>query len=222
MKNEAETELQRAKGQLRYLKTLAGNKSKVDKAALDPKLSDAGEQTDKEEGKECAICQEPIKKDSDIVLLLCGHSFCCQCIMTMVDRATHGTIKCPTCRTRMNTAELTFFSNTATTSSASFLLMKGSEPMSEQERAQAMMEVADEEEEKETEVNGSWGTKIEGVIRSILHIQKKARMRDEERGKGKEKDFEENGSPTTNSVKCLVFSQWDDVLLLVSRYCSIS
>ena len=107
MKKESESELQRARGQLRYLKTLAQNKAKVDreevehqqrppidgsavdaakgkeKLEADASEGDGGEQ---EEGKECVICQETLKNDSDVAILLCGHEFCCPCIMTMVDR----------------------------------------------------------------------------------------------------------------------------------------
>ncbi|NEJ83905.1 hypothetical protein GR268_46510, partial [Rhizobium leguminosarum] len=105
MKKESESELQRARGQLRYLKTLAQNKAKVDreegehqqppidgsavdttkgkeKLEADASEGDGGE----EEVKECVICQETLKNDSDVAILLCGHEFCCPCIMTMVDR----------------------------------------------------------------------------------------------------------------------------------------
>jgi hypothetical protein len=100
MHKESETELQRARGQLRYLKTLAQNKARVDKEdaqqesdtkhAEEKKLEDVADGSG-DEAKECVICQEPLKKDSDVAILLCGHEFCCPCIMTMVDRyRTHA------------------------------------------------------------------------------------------------------------------------------------
>ena len=107
MKKESESELQRARGQLRYLKTLAQNKAKVDREEVEhqqqppiagpavdttkgkEKLEAGGSEGDggeQEEDKECVICQETLKSDSDVAILLCGHEFCCPCIMTMVDR----------------------------------------------------------------------------------------------------------------------------------------
>ncbi len=61
-----------------------------------------------------------------------------------------------------------------------------------------------QQEENKIDVKGSWGTKIEAVVRSIAHVQKMSETADV-------------GSSEKNKVKCLVFSQWDDVLLLVSR-----
>lgn len=228
MKKEAEIELNRARGQLRYLKTLAQNKTQLDEEDAQNKNeqnsteSEAQQEKIVNETKECAICQEIMKKEDDIVILLCGHTFCCQCIMMMVDKAIHGTIKCPTCRTRMNTSELTFISGPSKPTSLS-----GSQLLSDDETNLVSLdnqaiELQEQEEENQIEVKGSWGTKIEGVVRTIMYVQKKARERKEKKGKEKDIDIEAiedptSATPAVNDVKCLVFSQWDDVLLLVSR-----
>lgn len=257
MKKESESELQRARGQLRYLKTLAQNKAKVDReegehqqppidgSAVDTTKGKEKLEADASEGdgveeevKECVICQETLKNDSDVAILLCGHEFCCPCIMTMVDRALHGTIKCPTCRSRMNTTELTFFSSSATTTTAPPTVLTSShvigdghdDDAAEEARARALQEAEETAQERRVEVKGSWGTKIEGVVRCILHVQQSAQAQEREREKGKEKADADAGAmddelllqnitrvDNNSRIKCLVFSQWDDVLLLVSR-----
>jgi len=78
-----------------------------------------------------------------------------------------ATLKCPTCRARMNSSDLCFISR------------DNKVPIDRHEVI---------------EVKGSWGTKLENVVRKILSII------------AKEKD-----------AKVLVFSQWNDVLILMAR-----
>jgi len=130
----------------------------------------------------------------------------------------------------MNTSELAFFSSPSSSSSTAGPSL-GNNIRREQEgggpsRAEEGDSDGDEQqEERQVEVKGSWGTKIEGIIRCILGVQRRANKQPRAQvGKGKEKinDVEDDAATAmvcgeVSAVKCLVFSQWDDVLLLLSR-----
>jgi len=105
-----------------------------------------------------------------VVIFLCGHIFCYPCVQAMVESASkhHArTIKCPTCRERVNISDISYVSESNST-----------------------IPTAQETPPAVISVQGSWGTKIEALIRCIFSI---------------------------GDAKSIIFSQWNDMLEIVSR-----
>jgi len=171
------TLLEQRKGQLKYLTNLAGCRKS------DQPVSSSED--------ECVICREPM--GDHVVILVCGHEFCGSCITSLIVRS-HGTLKCPTCRTRMNSDEIAFVSDTPIETIQESIpsdLAEAEETTAE--NAQSLPE--DEGTTGDTiTVTGSWGAKIEAVVRELIRIQR-----------------------ADSRAKTLIFSQWNQVLELIKQ-----
>ncbi|URD93147.1 E3 ubiquitin-protein ligase [Musa troglodytarum] len=181
--------LQRIKGQLRYLKGMALSNQVTHHQCLDS-LSKPQEMaktssfaikesicsTDQEP---CPICHE--RHFNQKMVFECGHVICCNCCLQMTDHAVVHSgknqrkwITCPTCRQRTDFENIAYVDEKQN---------KGSDSrLSSTFNSKA-------ESENSITVKGSYGTKIEAVIRRILWIT----SNDEE-------------------AKIIVFSSWNDVL----------
>ncbi|CAL9111471.1 unnamed protein product [Musa textilis] len=181
--------LQRIKGQLRYLKGMALSNQVTHHQCLDS-LSKPQEMaktssfaikesicsTDQEP---CPICHERLFNQK--MVFECGHVICCNCCLQMTDHAVVHSgknqrkwITCPTCRQRTDFGNIAYVDEKQN---------KGSDSrLSNTFNSKA-------ESENSITVKGSYGTKIEAVIRRILWIT----SNDEE-------------------AKIIVFSSWNDVL----------
>lgn len=104
---------------------------------------------------ECPICNEQL--GGKVVMLVCGHCFCSECIVYMVERARAGTLKCPSCRVRMNIDEITYISPTDTNASTTL----------SDERT-----TSNDHDEQQVEIVGSWGTKIEALVRYVRETER--------------------------------------------------
>jgi len=104
---------------------------------------------------ECPICNEQL--GGKVVMLVCGHCFCSECIVYMVERARAGTLKCPSCRVRMNIDEITYISPTDTNASTTL----------SDERT-----TSNDHDEQQVEIVGSWGTKIEALLRYVRETER--------------------------------------------------
>ncbi|EFJ18575.1 hypothetical protein SELMODRAFT_444519 [Selaginella moellendorffii] len=159
--------LSRVKRQLRYLKGLRNKKDEGHNSL---------------EGEICPVCHDGI--ESGAMVLPCGHLLCGKCLNLIVNRqkapangADFKRIACPTCRQQTYVSNIAYANAEGTSS-------KIAENLQEEE----------EDEEKSITVAGSYGTKIEAVVRRILSL--------------KEDD---------PFVKILVFSTWQEVLDLLEH-----
>ncbi|KAL6060088.1 SNF2 histone linker PHD RING helicase [Balamuthia mandrillaris] len=213
MRMTAETELRIRTSQLKYLLKLWGDR--LSKRSLSSQLqstrssssSPSSTQSHQQQNEvpeveneenECPICQEEIGKN--VVVLTCGHTFCCACIMLILERAKHGTIKCPTCRTRMNASEVTYVSP-----------QEGEK--ADNQKKEKEKETGEEQAKEGIQVEGSWGTKIEAVIRDIISTLRSSPPS----SLPSSSSLSSSSSSSSAPSKCLVFSQWEDVLLLLSK-----
>eukprot|EP01117_Protostelium_nocturnum_P016721 TRINITY_DN6684_c0_g1_i4.p1 TRINITY_DN6684_c0_g1~~TRINITY_DN6684_c0_g1_i4.p1 ORF type:complete len:1574 (+),score=500.65 TRINITY_DN6684_c0_g1_i4:183-4904(+) len=115
--------------------------------------------------EQCPICFDKI--GPKCCLLPCGHPFCEECISAIMrKKAKRQTLKCPMCRFRANIDEVSYI----------------------------MDEMAEVKEMINNEpLKGSFGTKIEGVVRHILSLRRKDAL-----------------------IKILVFSEWNEVLEIIA------
>ncbi|KAJ4793189.1 E3 ubiquitin-protein ligase SHPRH [Rhynchospora pubera] len=185
--------LHRIKGQLRYLKGLVqcNQRTQPGKLALTPGTEDVTDLEPstpvKEESKAetteepCPICRE---KFSDRKMVFqCGHFLCCKCCLQMSEQAApyfsrsdRKWIMCPTCRQRTDFNDIAYVAEKPSVSVGSDLEKAG--PCQ-----------ADEGPESLVVVRGSYGTKIEAVMRRILWL-----------------------TSADEDARVLVFSSWNDVL----------
>ncbi|KAK4533336.1 hypothetical protein CCYA_CCYA16G4218 [Cyanidiococcus yangmingshanensis] len=126
----------------------------------------------------CPICYRTL--GAELVLLPCGHCFCIECISSYLEsrvyRQHSRLLPCPVCREVCNARELSFIQTTASSS------CMASEP-----------------------IKGSYGAKIEAVVRDLLLLQEFATRQAAEFG----------SHPSTNH-RCVVFSQWSELLQILS------
>ncbi|KAL0055912.1 hypothetical protein WJX82_005648 [Trebouxia sp. C0006] len=182
----SEADLARLLGTLRYLQGLKVARQKVDVGAADD--AEAAEAAADHTSASishgmgsCPVCHDPL--GSELVMLPCGHQLCCRCSMTIIDRAPHTSspqgkkISCPTCRTRTKVTDVAYVDN--------------GRGYPEWEEGQASSSAA---QEAAIQVEGSYGTKLEAVVRRIKHLMHQ-----------------------DAAAKVLVFSSWQDVLELVSH-----
>ena len=165
--------LNQKKGQLKYLLNLG--KKQVENSSLH-----------NDDNNECVICRESI--GDHLVILACGHEFCSDCITDLIVRS-HGTLKCPTCRARMNSDEIAYISNIP-----SETIQEKDDQIDTNDKKQEKPEENDPNQQISNliPVSGSWGTKIESVVREILRIKKE-----------------------DPNAKSLIFSQWTEVLEII-------
>ncbi|KAG0590383.1 hypothetical protein M758_1G090700 [Ceratodon purpureus] len=182
-------ELRRVKGQLRYLNGVKSARQTAKPDALVGKTASSGSniasKSVESSEEECPICHDSL--GSRFMVLPCGHVLCCKCMLKLVDRSAlpqgQKKVNCPSCRRRTNVAEVAYVVNA-----------------SEKEEVDPFnKELQGGEKDKEdvnfaSSVKGSYGTKLEAVIRRILRLKSE--------------------DPDT---KVLVFSEWQGVLDVVEH-----
>ncbi|XP_078436661.1 RING-finger, DEAD-like helicase, PHD and SNF2 domain-containing protein isoform X2 [Wolffia australiana] len=190
--------LERIKGQLCYLKGLAMPKSEghgetnplpethgdQNSFTSGNYLKERTTQLSKEDDHLCPVCHEELTNKK--MVFQCGHATCCKCCLELTERPLFLTFKsskewvmCPTCRQHTDAENIAYVDDTR--SKAHNSKVPGT---SQAERAS----------ESSIKVEGSYGTKIEAIMRRILWILS-----------GDE------------GAKVLVFSSWNDVLNLLEH-----
>ncbi|KAG0565163.1 hypothetical protein KC19_8G169500 [Ceratodon purpureus] len=180
-------ELKRLKGQLRYLNGVKSARQKVEPGEPGGKIASsdssiASKPVESSE-EECPICHELL--GSRFMVLPCGHVLCCKCMLKLVERSTlpqsQKKINCPSCRRRTNASEVAYVVNAYE--------KEGLDP------AIAQLQGGEKEDvDFASSVKGSYGTKLEAVLRRILRL--------------KSEDPE---------MKVLLFSEWAGVLDVVEH-----
>ncbi|KAH7301453.1 hypothetical protein KP509_23G027500 [Ceratopteris richardii] len=191
-------DLRRAKGQVRYLQGLATirERSKVIHKSISTQLNN-GEALPRENTESlsttgagggfmeeiCPVCQDHLGKQ--MMVFPCGHLLCCKCLMPVADIETPSEVErkriaCPSCRHRTSMENIAFIDNG---------LGERSYSLSHNNK-----ENCRSDEESFVSVNGSYGTKMEAVVRRILRVQ-----------------------AADPSSRFLVFSTWNDVLDVVGH-----
>jgi len=187
-KSVYDSDLRKSMSQLRYLEsTLRRKKDAADEAETDI--------------VECPICIASFNTSStEICVWPCGHRTCVTCALGLVRRArvAHECVFCVTCRGRAHIDELMYVHDVGShgggRSSKDDYERRG-----KGERIEFLTDMLGDEDElcnaeSRIKVTGSWGTKIEAIIRRVKLLL----VRDA-------------------AAKILVFSEWDDVLNVVER-----
>jgi len=173
----AEFGLQRAISRLRYLNNLGARN--VARASHDNRIA-SRDQNDSSEStnvvsiakEPCPVCHENIGLHA--VIFPCGHFLCDECVLLLINsKKTQDGFKCPSCRALVNKEELSFVMEEASHNDFDTI-----------------------EFHREIPVKGSYGTKMEAVIRQLILLSRN-----------------EIDTPS----KTLVFSEWNDVLEVLSR-----
>ncbi|UPR01651.1 E3 ubiquitin-protein ligase SHPRH [Chloropicon primus] len=188
----AQADLTRAVGTLRYLEGLAAAKRRSRQGLA------RGEEPD--EDSMCLVCQEGITGNTAV--LSCGHFFCSKCVTALIARSRPGPggrrtredlrrrkILCPTCRSSIFVSEIAYAGDDRLTQD-----QEENDEDRDEAKAAGGAGVDEEFDLEGVRVKGSFGSKLEAVVRrvaSILH-------RDPE-------------------AKILVFSEWQDVLELLTH-----
>ncbi|XP_038884910.1 E3 ubiquitin-protein ligase SHPRH isoform X6 [Benincasa hispida] len=180
--------LARVKGKLRYLKGLVQSKQNIpldsssnlaltqQPATMSTSMEQKSENTSKADEESCPVCQEKLSNQK--MVFQCGHITCCKCLFAMTEKTLHGSkiqtkwVMCPTCR------QHTDFGNIAYADDSKNETLDPS-----------TLHETSREHELSITVQGSYGTKVEAVVRRILWIKY-----------------------TDSKAKVLVFSSWNDVL----------
>ena len=190
-KSVYDSDLRKSMSQLQYLESTLRRKA-------DGADADADAETDI---VECPICIAPfINSSTEICVWPCGHRTCVTCVLRLVRRAraAHDCVFCVTCRSRAHIDELMYVHDVGSHGG-------GQSPRDDYvrrgkgDRIEFLTDMlGDENELRDAEsrirVAGSWGTKIEAIIRRVKLLL----ARDD-------------------AAKILVFSEWDDVLNVVER-----
>ncbi|XP_024403200.1 uncharacterized protein [Physcomitrium patens] len=181
-------ELNRVKGQLRYLNGVKSARQKVErgesaKTMIPSESSISVSKPVESNEEECPICHEIL--GSRFMVLPCGHVLCCKCMLSLVERSTlpqsQKKINCPSCRRRTNVSEVAYVVNTHE--------KEGLDPTI------AHFQGGEKEDvDFASSVKGSYGTKLEAVLRRILRL------------KSEDPD-----------MKVLLFSEWQGVLDVVEH-----
>eukprot|EP00850_Spirogloea_muscicola_P012812 SM000084S23148 [mRNA] locus=s84:552074:559947:+ [translate_table: standard] len=211
----AAEELAKAKGQLRYLKGLqlarrraamksdngvemGGESSKC--SSLDG-ISDLGDGAAAEDA--CPVCHERL--GLEFAVLPCGHLLCCKCTFALADRAPpfgngqkhNKRIRCPNCRRGAFVSDIACIDNNSKVVSE-HMELSGSAPMPAKGEGQRNLggdEVLGADlDEDQVEVRGSYGTKLEAVVRRVKWLL-----------------------ATDPGAKVLIFSTWHEVLDVVQH-----
>ena len=158
----------------------------------------------------CPVCQEPLGGFTEICMFVCGHRICFGCQDLLVERIPvpmrqKGHIACPTCRIRVSVTDVCVITNQI--DHYDVMKLEGSSPSingigpngdasgtSAPPRSQEEIHQAPWRRiEESIEISGSYGTKLEAVLRRV-----KAILADE-------------------SSRILVFSSWKESLELLSH-----
>ncbi|CAM6114787.1 unnamed protein product [Calypogeia fissa] len=200
-KFDALKDFSRAKGQLRYLKGLSlarqqeEQRRRVSGSTGTLPGSHQGRPKPIEgwhhDEETCPVCHD--KLGSQLMVLPCGHLLCCKCCMVMIERSptppngnSRKCIPCPTCRKRTYVGDIAFVDN-------------GSERNEIATQMGQLHEGAGADEEASLQVKGSYGTKIEAVVRRLLWVKKK-----------------------DQDAKILIFSSWQEVLDVIEHALSVN
>ncbi|KAI5079688.1 hypothetical protein GOP47_0005167 [Adiantum capillus-veneris] len=194
-------DLRRAKGQIRYLQGLATTREKSRKVQCSASCQSSTAETLPEENAEntnkracatggimeeiCPVCQEHL--GTQMMVFPCGHMLCCKCLMTIAEgngeiasQRERKRIACPTCRYHTPMENIAFIDNGLGETPYSLSINK--------------LQSKESSEEGSIDVDGSYGTKMEAVVRRILWVQ-----------------------ASDPSSRFLVFSTWNDVLDVVEH-----
>ncbi|XP_023551403.1 E3 ubiquitin-protein ligase SHPRH isoform X2 [Cucurbita pepo subsp. pepo] len=180
--------LSRVKGKLRYLKGLVQSKQNIPLGSssnpastqvpdiTSTSVEQKSENTLKADEESCPVCQEALSNQK--MVFQCGHMTCCKCLFAMTEKKLRDStiqtkwVMCPTCRQHTDFGNIAYADDSKNETLDPSTLHKTSR-----------------EDERSIRVQGSYGTKIEAVVRRILWIKY-----------------------TDSEAKVLVFSSWNDVL----------
>ena len=147
----------------------------------------------------CPICREPL--DREFSMLPCGHSLCYRCQLELVDRIPAAQdesgrrIGCPTCRARVLLSEIAYVD--AQAEEVEVMDVDDAADINNGTPTTTGLSPLNHSSlpgEKGIKVKGSYGTKLEAVVRRLLAITR--------------------ADPTG---RVLVFSGWKDALELLSH-----
>lgn len=175
-------ELRNAKAQMRFLRRLQSFNS--------------GEQL------ECPICTEPASKEGgELAVLACGHNFCVQCVLKLVDKqlgpssstsspspSRANRVKCSMCRTTTRLHDINYVGTSGVGRAVTELEEGSSEPPFHHS-----LLACEERMSRPSSPSAAYGTKVDAAVRRVLAIMEA----DPEGG-------------------ILIFSEWNDVLSVVS------
>lgn len=157
---------------------------------------------DQQTAMDCPICLSSFSDvgTTNACVFTCGHRTCLTCALDVVRRArssAESRVSCVTCRHRSYIDELMYVNNAGNrggVSSKADYARRGKG--GEVKFLTDLLGDEDEmfEHEQKITVSGSWGTKIEAVVRRVKFLL----TRDE-------------------NTKILIFSEWDDVLNVVEK-----
>lgn len=198
-------DLLRAKGQFRYLKGLSITRERSKKIPCTDECnssqSNDGETLTQEKVENssdkkpvvfggnveetCPVCQESL--GMQMMVLPCGHMLCCKCLITIADNGAPSDsnpemkrVSCPSCRYRTHMENIAFIDNGLGETSYSLTISK--------------LQNKEVDAESSISVKGSYGTKMEAVIKRIIGVQ-----------------------ASDQNSRFLVFSTWNDVLDVVEH-----
>ena len=154
---------------------------------------------------ECPVCQEEVQSSveaAELAVLPCGHRLCVSCTDALIKRAPFSvhaqprSFRCPTCRARTPADEINYVSVHA----SKVRVERWPAPGSTAAAMAVSLGTEDEQlaGEAGVSVKGSWGTKIEAVVRRVLWL------------------LDNNRPGAESGLKALVFSEWEDALRVVA------
>ena len=195
-------DLRKAKSQVRFLERL-----KDDDDAGENKGGLTHANTEEAAGAfECPVCVEEVDSSAaaaELAVLPCGHRLCVRCTDALVSRAPPPAnpraprfFKCPTCRVKTAADEVNYVAR----GSSRVKCVRWPAPGADVSHMDASLGTDREQLAYEAAlvVKGSWGTKVEAVVRRVAYLLDPGRT---------------GGSV---DAKCLVFSEWEDALRVVA------
>jgi len=197
-KRIAEVEFQHKRSQLVFLKRLRADQESSNQEGREDALG----------SQPCPVCWREL--EAQIVILPCGHRFCAECISRIVQQRIsehfevqrksqlEPHISCPTCRIDVVTNELCYIERNNHDESCVRSLkrvLSSEEDMEEMETNLTTQQLSSFWNAVQgNSLRDSFGTKIAAVVIYLRMI------------------IEEN-----SDAKCILFSEWNDVLEIVSR-----
>mmetsp|Transcript_1737 Transcript_1737/g.2213 ORF Transcript_1737/g.2213 Transcript_1737/m.2213 type:complete len:381 (+) Transcript_1737:3-1145(+) len=181
--------LEKSKSQLRYLLNMdmgRSTRSSDDKTASQKTHRSIGDAT-------CLICHDKLSSHEYVAILDCGHSFCVPCTdrLKEVQRKRGMTkVVCPTCRQRSDAVKVAV----TTEECESKEKIVGTQDAESSENRDSKQMVEPKSVSKDVKVKGSFGSKMEGVVDTLLKLEAE--------------------DPT---MKAVIFSQWNEVLSILQH-----
>lgn len=177
-----ESELDRAKSQIRFLCSLRLGTGQTN---------------------ECSVCRETM--DDELSVFPCGHRLCMSCTVVLTKRVDDGlpfskrTFFCPECRHRVHVNQINYIGQKSAIVGAEIFNVDLKQMFQNIPELKSKAEVADDgfqnllrDLDSSTNISGSWGTKIDAIVKRVLLIQ-----------------------DGCLGDKILVFSEWQEVLDVV-------